>query len=243
MEQFVSILWREWILFKNKFVDISLSALIGPLLYLVAFGWGLGGAFMASGVRYTAFVTPGIIAMNGMTQGFGVIANDINMARIYQKTFETVMISPISMPVFTIARITANMLRCLYSAALIIAASFLFNAGLDLDWYFFLLLILNCAVFSSIGFIAGLCVDSHADMAKMSNFIVTPMSFLCGTFFPLDRFPLLLRKIIEFLPLTQTVSGMRSGVNAALSFIPPLALLIWLVFLIPVAIILCKKAE
>jgi ABC-type multidrug transport system permease subunit len=80
-------------------------------------------------------------------------------------------------------------------------------------------------------------------MAKMSNFIVTPMSFLCGTFFPLDRFPLFLRKIIEFLPLTQTVSGMRSGANAALSFIPPLALLVWLVLLIPVAIILCKKAE
>jgi ABC-type polysaccharide/polyol phosphate export permease len=243
MEQFVSILWREWILFKSKFFDISLSALIGPLLYLTAFGWGLGGAFMSSGIHYIAFVTPGIIAMNGMTQGFGVIANDINMARIYQKTFETLMISPISMPVFTVARITANILRCLYSAALIIAASFMFSAKLHLDWYFFLLLILNCAVFSTIGFIAGLCVASHADMAKMSNFIITPMSFLCGTFFPLERFPLLLRKIIEFLPLTQTVSGMRSGANAALSFIPPLALFLWLVLLIPAAIILCGKAE
>ncbi|MDR2658464.1 MAG: ABC transporter permease [Spirochaetaceae bacterium] len=243
MPQFVSILWKEWILFKNKIVDISLSALIGPALYLTAFGWGLGGAFSVDSFSYIAFIAPGIIAMNGMTQGFSVIANDINMARIYQKTFETVMISPVSMPVFTLARITANVLRCLYGAALIIAAAMLFHAELRLNWYFFTLLTLNCAVFSSLGFIAGLCVNSHADMAKTSNFIITPMSFFCGTFFPLERFPMLPRKIIEFLPLSQAVKGMRSGPDAAFSFIPPLILLVWLALLIPIAVLLCKNTE
>jgi ABC-type polysaccharide/polyol phosphate export permease len=212
------------------------------MLYLVAFGWGLGGAFAEGGVPYTAFVMPGIIAMNGMTQGFSVIANDINMARIYQKTFEAVMISPVSMPVFTLARITANVLRCLYSASLIIAASFLFRAGLRIDWYFLLLLTLNCAVFSTIGFIAGLLIDSHADMAKTSNFIITPMSFLCGTFFPLERFPPVLQKIIGLLPLTQSVSGMRAGADAAASFAPVLALFAWLALLLPAAMALCKRA-
>ena len=238
MAQFISILWKEWILFRSKIVDITLGALTGPLLYLLAFGWGLGGAFIVDGAPYMAFVMPGIIAMNGMTQGFSVIANDINMARIYQKTFETVMISPVSMPVFTLARITANVLRCLYSAALIIAASFLFHVGPGIDWYFILLLTLNCAVFSTIGFIAGLLIDSHADMAKTSNFIITPMSFLCGTFFPLDRFPVIMQKIISLLPLTQAVNGMRSG-----GLLPPLALLAWLALLLPAAVLLCKRAE
>ena len=238
MSGFMPVLWKEWVLFRGKIVDITLAALTGPLLYLVAFGWGLGGALTVDGRSYITFVMPGIIAMNGMTQGFSVIANDINMARIYQKTFETVMISPISMPVFTVARITANVLRCLYSAALIVAASFLFRAGLRIDWYFILLLLLNCAVFSTMGFIAGLLIDSHADMAKTSNFVITPMSFLCGTFFPLDRFPLILQKIIGLLPLTQTVRGMRDG-----GVLPPLALLAWLALLLPAAILLCKRAE
>jgi ABC-type multidrug transport system permease subunit len=241
MEQFTAILWREWTLFRRRIADITLSALTGPLLYLVAFGWGLGGAFLADGIPYTAFVMPGIIAMNGMTQGFTVIANDLNMSRVYQKTFEAVMISPVSMPVFTLARITANVLRCLYSAALIIMASFLFSAGLRLDWYFLLLLALNCAVFSAIGFIAGLIVDSHADMAKVSNFIITPMSFLCGTFFPLERFPPLLQKTIGFLPLSQAVRGMRAGTEAGP--VPLLALLAWLALLLPAAIALCNRAE
>jgi ABC-type polysaccharide/polyol phosphate export permease len=239
MAQFTPVLWKEWVLFRSKIVDITLGALTGPLLYLVAFGWGLGGAFIVDGTSYMAFVMPGIIAMNGMTQGFSVIANDINMARIYQKTFETVMVSPVSMPVFTLARITANVLRCLYSAALIIAASFLFHAGPRIDWYFILLLLLNCTVFSTMGFIAGLLIDSHADMAKTSNFIITPMSFLCGTFFPLERFPVILQKIIALLPLTQAVRGMRAGGG----ILPPLALLAWLALLLPVAILLCKRAE
>jgi ABC-type multidrug transport system permease subunit len=241
MAQFDSILWKEWVLFKARIVDISASALVGPLLYLLAFGWGLGSAVNIAGISYTSFVIPGIIAMNGMTQGFSVIANDINMARIYQKTFETVMISPISMPVFTAARITANVLRCLYSAVLIIAASTMFSRGLKLDWYFLLLVVLNAAVFSTLGFIAGLLINSHAGVAKVSNFIITPMSFLCGTFFPLDRFPSALRKVIEFLPLTQTVRGMRGGPDAG--FLPPLALLAWLSLLLTVAIYLCGKAE
>jgi ABC-type multidrug transport system permease subunit len=239
MAQFSSILWKEWILFKAKIADISASALVGPLLYLIAFGWGLGNSVSIGGVSYTAFVIPGIIAMNGMTQGFSVIANDINMARIYQKTFETVMISPISMPVFTFARVTANVLRCLYSAVLIIAASTLFNSGIRLNWYFLTLLALNSAVFSTMGFIAGLLIDTHAGIAKVSNFVITPMSFLCGTFFPLERFPPLLRKLIEILPLTQTVRGMRGVPDA----VPPLSLIAWLALLIPLAIHLCKKAE
>ncbi|MDR0662865.1 MAG: hypothetical protein LBF80_02140, partial [Spirochaetaceae bacterium] len=65
--RFNSILWKEWILFKARIVDISASALVGPMLYIVAFGWGLGSAVNIGGASYTSFVIPGIIAMNGMT--------------------------------------------------------------------------------------------------------------------------------------------------------------------------------
>jgi ABC-type multidrug transport system permease subunit len=78
-------------------------------------------------------------------------------------------------------------------------------------------------------------------MAKVSNFIITPMSFLCGTFFPLERFPLLLQKIIGFLPLSQAVKGMRAGTEAGV--IPVLALLAWLALLLPAAIAVCNRAE
>ncbi|MCL2150601.1 MAG: ABC transporter permease [Coriobacteriia bacterium] len=102
---------------------------------------------------------------------------------------------------------------------------------------------LNCYVFATIGFIIGLLVDSHADMAKITNFVITPMSFLCGTFFPLERFPAVLRIAFQLLPLTQAVQGMRAGFTGLESWLVPLVLLAYLVVLMPVAVIICNRAE
>jgi ABC-type polysaccharide/polyol phosphate export permease len=241
--QFGAILWKESLDFKSKFISISLSTIMGPLLYLIAFGWGLGDSLQVNGGRYIVFVMPGIIAMNAMTNGFGVIANDLNMARIYLKTFEALMTSPVKMSLYTIARITANVLRSLYGATLLFLLSLVFNAPLKIDWFFILVLVLNCYVFSTIGFIAGILVQSHADMAKLSNFVITPMSFLCGTFFPLEKFPMLLGSIFKVLPLTQAVRALREGFTTPESFIAPLVLAAYIAVLMPVAIHLCGRAE
>lgn len=241
--KFSSIIWKEWLVFRSRFISITLSAVIGPLLYLIAFGWGLGNAVTIDGINYTTFVIPGIIAMTAMTTSYSIVANDINLSRIYAKTFEAVMVAPIKTAVFTLAKITASALYGLYSAALILLISFLFNVSVALDCYFLLLLLLNCYVFSSIGFIVGLLIDSHADMAKISNFVITPMSFLCGTFFPLDMFPSFLRIIFELLPLTQVVKGLREGLSASGSLVILLILCGYLAVLLPISIKLCKSAE
>jgi ABC-type polysaccharide/polyol phosphate export permease len=243
MRQFGAIFWKEWISFKSKFISITISALVGPALYLIAFGWGLGGAIFVNGVSYIVFIIPGLIVMNTMTSGFSTIATDINLSRSYLKTFEAVMTSPINMPVYTIARITANVLRSFYGAILILLIAFITGSPPHIDWYFILILILNCYVFSTIGFIAGLLVDSHADLAKISSLIITPMSFLGGTFFPIERFPSPLRIFFELLPLTQALKGLRAGASAEQSFIPILALAAYLLILLPLAIKICGKAE
>jgi ABC-type multidrug transport system permease subunit len=80
-------------------------------------------------------------------------------------------------------------------------------------------------------------------MAKVSNFVITPMSFLCGTFFPLEKFPLPLQAVFQALPLTQAVRGLRMGVAAPGSFIPPLILAAYAALLCPLAIRLCARSE
>ncbi|MCL2150602.1 MAG: hypothetical protein FWH50_00020 [Coriobacteriia bacterium] len=78
--------------FRNRIISTTLGAIIGPLLYLVAFGWGIGSAVQVDGQSYTAFVIPGIVALNSMTTAYSWVANDINLSRIYAKTFEAVMV-------------------------------------------------------------------------------------------------------------------------------------------------------
>jgi Nod factor-specific ABC transporter NodJ protein len=245
--RFFAVLWRDYLVFKSKFISVTLGAMIGPFLYLLAFGWGLGSALQIDGISYIVFVIPGIVAMNSMTNSFSFIATDINLSRLYTKTFEALMISPIHMLTFTAAKISAGALRGLYSALLILGISFAFQQELRPDWYFVLVLLLNCYVFSSIGFIAGLLINSHAGVAKASNFVITPMSFLCGTFFPLEKFPPPLKAIIQILPLTQTVKGLRSCLASSQEvgrlWIVPLVLCGYLILLIPVAALICKRAE
>jgi ABC-type multidrug transport system permease subunit len=54
-------------------------------------------------------------------------------------------------------------------------------------------------------------VRSHADQAMLTNFIITPMAFLGGTFFPLERLPVWAQKVLYFLPLTHAANSMRAA--------------------------------
>ncbi len=242
--QFMTILWQEYIIFKRKFWSITTGSMIAPVLYLIAFGWGLGNRFTEGGISYISFIIPGIIAMSSMTTSFSTIANSVNISRIYDKTFEEFMIAPVNMFVFTIGKITAGAMRGMYSATLIILLSLVFNTGMSINLYFILILVLNCFVFSALGFTAGIVIDSHADMGKFTNFIITPMSFLCGTFFSLDRMPVGIKEFIWILPLTHTSLGLRSSGESALNMlIHPLILMLYFAVLLTVGMIVCKKAE
>jgi ABC-type multidrug transport system permease subunit len=236
--RFKAILFKEWVIFKNTFVSTTLGMVVGPFLYLVAFGWGLSDKMG----DYAGFVVPGIVAMNSMSVSFGYLANDINLARTYMKTFEAVMISPVNMTGYAVSRILVNTIRALFSVVLICLAAWAFGSAPKVDAYFIAIVTLNALVFSAIGFIAGILVNTHAGMAKITNFIITPMSFLCGTFFPLDRFPAWLRGILSVLPLTQAVTALRDGYALA-GFAPVVWLALYLVVLCPTAAILCKRAE
>lgn len=187
MWTFSSILWQEYVLFKRKFWTITLAAMVSPILYLIAFGWGLGGGLTVEGKSYINFVIPGIIALTTMTTSYSNTANSVNISRIFYKTFEAFMMAPITVASYALGKIVAGALMGMYSSLLIIVLSLVFKTGLIITPYFILIIMLNCLVFAAVGFTAGIFINSHSDMAKFSSFVITPMSFLCGTFFSLDK--------------------------------------------------------
>lgn len=239
----LSILWYEAILFKRRYWSITLGMMVSPILYLIAFGWGLGSTTV-NGMSYLSFVIPGIIAMSSMTNSYSTVASNINIARTYDKTFEEFMIAPINMRAYAFGKILASALRGMYSAALIILLCLIFRAGVNIDLYAVLIIILNCFVFSAMGFVVGILIESHADMSKFQNFVMAPMSFLCGTFFPLSNMPAVIKQIIWILPLSQTSIAMRRDSDLFINpWLHPLILVIYFIVLLSIGIKLCKKAE
>lgn len=240
----LTVLWYELQLFKKKFVSITSGSMISPLLYLVAFGWGLGSGVDVNGMSYMNFVIPGIIGMTTMTVSFSTVGNSLNISRMYNKTFEEFMTSPIKIWEYALGKIIAGAFRGMYSAALMIIFSLLFNPQLNISIYFIFLALINCLVFAALGFMVGMLIDSHTDMNKFTSFIITPMSFLSGTFFPIDKMPFVLRDIIYYLPLAQSTSALRLSVNFGDKSLTTSLILFgyFLVFLF-LSIKLCKKAE
>lgn len=240
----LTVLWYELQLFKKKFVSITSGSMISPLLYLVAFGWGLGSGVDVNGMSYMNFVIPGIIGMTTMTVSFSTVGNSLNISRMYNKTFEEFMTSPIKIWKYALGKIIAGAFRGMYSAALMIIFSLLFNPQLNISIYFIFLALTNCLVFAALGFMVGMLIDSHTDMNKFTSFIITPMSFLSGTFFPIDKMPFVLRNIIYYLPLAQSTSALRSSVNFGdKSLTTPLILFGYFLVFLFLSIKLCKKAE
>jgi Nod factor-specific ABC transporter NodJ protein len=238
------ILLQEFMVFKRKWVATSLGMLISPMLYLIAFGWGLGSDIELSGMSYLDYVIPGIIAMSTMMISFSNTANTVQISRLYYETFEGYMISPIKMSVYATGKIMAGACYGLYSATIITIVIGIFNGFAMVNPFFVILAILNSLVFSSLGFLLGLLVKSHAGMSKFTNFIITPMSFLCGTFFPLDKMPDAIKYLIYVLPLTQTNLGMRNIDQTMTSQLIHIAvLLVYLIVLYVIGIRVCKNIE
>jgi len=205
-----AVLWREYLFFKRRWWTITTGSMVAPLLYLVAFGWGLGKTVNLGGVAYIDFIVPGIVALSTMNVSFNAVATPLSIARLYDRTLEEYLVAPITIYSFTAGKILAGAARGLYAAAILLVISWFFRANFNFNLWFITLLCLNCLVFSSLGFLAALKVKSHPDMARFNSFVITPMIFVCGTFFSVDRVPFPFSQIIKMLPLTPASQGLRA---------------------------------
>lgn len=196
--------WRDWIVLKHRMVKFILSRMVAPILYLVAFGWGLGKSInTGSGGSYLDFLVPGILALNSMNIAFSSLS-PLHGERVYHKSIEEYFTAPINPLSFVIGKILAAILRGLISSAIIVVLAYLFGADFFITPLFLFVLILNCAIFAEIGFYAAMTIDTYEDMGRFNTYILMPMSFLCGTFFSPDKLPLFFYYFIYALPLTHS---------------------------------------
>jgi len=207
---FYTVFWREMLVLKRSFLKFFTTRLVSPLLYLVAFGWGLGRSIQVNGGNYLEYVVPGIIALSAMTTSFNAVGGALNMSRLYHKTLEEYLIAPISPGSFVIGKVLAGCVRGVIASLIILGLAFLFGAHIMVNGWFFLVILLTCFLFGAMGVVIAMTINSHEDMANFSTFVILPMSFLCGTFFSSDSLPKIAGFIIDLLPLTHTSYSLRA---------------------------------
>ncbi|MFH1963686.1 MAG: ABC transporter permease [bacterium] len=210
---FYPIFLREMIIFKRRVAGLGylFSTMITPLLYLIAFGLGLGKGMSVNGVSYLAFVVPGICAMSSMTNSYTWIATSITVGRLHFKTFDEYLVSPVTAVDIMLGEVLSGVVRGLFASSLVLIAASIFGAGFPVNPVFWAVWILNCLIFACFGVISGFLAKSHEDTATFSNFFIMPMSFFCGTFFPINKLPYFIQAGLNFLPLTHASSALRAS--------------------------------
>ena len=210
MKDIYAVLWGDLRVLRRRFGRVLVSGLMSPVLYLVAFGWGLGRGIQMGNTSYLHFVLPGIIALTTMNGSYNGAGSKLNVAKLYYRTWDEYMMAPVSVPSLVLGKAMVGAIRGLLSAAMITATALLIVPSMRITPLFFSTLLLTSLTFGLMGVLAALLAKSHDDMATFSNLVLLPMTFLGGTFFSPSGIPPVLKALIYFLPLTNVSQCLRA---------------------------------
>ncbi len=218
------ILYRELKVYSKRARKQLLASSLSPLLFLVAFGWGFGGKVVAGGLPYITFLIPGLITMSSLNQSYG-IAQEINITRFYFHLYDEYLIAPVSHIEIVLGEIFYGMFKGLLSTVLIFIYAMLFKVKLLLSPLFFIAILLHTFLFASLGTTIAMIIKDHGSQATVNTFVITPMIFLCGTFFPVDKLPYIFKLVVYALPLTYSTKVIRASLTGRAIYMPYLFLM------------------
>jgi len=196
---------------KRNLPILLVTSLVTPLLYLLAFGYGLGQDVTMEGVSYMAFMIPGVVSLTTVTSSFTTVANKLMIQKRFYESFDEMMLCPISKTSMILGKSILGILKSMLCAFLMLFLGYMLTDDLYITPMLVLCVFISCTAFSLLGVAAGMLVPDLPRMNLFNSFVILPMTFLCGTMFSLDNLPDIAKAIIEVLPLTQTSNCVRAA--------------------------------
>jgi len=238
-----AVVYRDLRVMRTRIRRSILASMVSPALFLVAFGYGLGRGQVFDGMAYLDFLFPGLLAMSTVNACYG-IGTDINIARFYFRVYDEYLIAPVPRWHLPVGEMLYGILRGMITVIIFFLYALLAGLNIQATPLFALALFLHMGVFSLLGFIVALAVRNHGDQSSISTFLITPMIFLSGVFFPLERAPMVLQWIVGVFPLSHSVSLMRATLcGAPLAFGNLAALAVFFAASLGVAMWLSERTE
>ena len=185
------VLVREIINFKTFWRSSTFSAVVQPIVYLLAFGFGFGTLVdEVGGVEYIEFVGVGTVATAILFSSVfsGIFGTLVKWK--YQRTYDALLAAPVSVEEIVLAESLWIGLRSgLYGCAPILVAFFF---GLDPEWGMLTIPFIGVVTgfgFAAAGILIAALVETFDNTSYVQSLLITPMFLLAGTFFPLDQLP------------------------------------------------------
>src|SRR5580765_5771881 len=186
------------------------SPVISTSLYFVVFGAAIGSRItQVEGISYGAFIVPGLIMLSLLTQSIANASFGIYFPKFTGTIYE-LLSAPISYLEIVISYVGAAATKSIILGLVILATSVLFvPVKIDHPVWMVVFLLLTAVTFSLVGFIIGIWADGFEKLQFVPLLIVTPLTFLGGSFYSIDMLPPVWQKVSLFNPVVYLISGFR----------------------------------
>lgn len=186
------------------------SPVISTILYFIVFGSAIGSHIHdVSGINYGAFIVPGLVMLTILTQSIANASFGIYFPRFTGTIYE-ILSAPLSSTEITIAYVGAAASKSLAIATIVLITSHFF-VPLEIKhplWMLFFL-VTTCITFSLLGFIIGIWADGFEKLQLIPLLVITPLTFLGGSFYSIHMLPEFWQKVSLFNPVVYLISGFR----------------------------------
>lgn len=197
---------RTW----RTLMQSIISPVISTSLYFIVFGAAIGSRIpQVGGISYGAFIVPGLVMLSLLTQSISNASFGIYFPKFTGTIYE-LLSAPISYVEIVIAYVGAAASKSILLGLIILATAGLFvPLHIDHPFVMMLFLVLTAITFSLVGFIIGIWADGFEKLQVIPLLIVTPLTFLGGSFYSISMLPPLWQKVALFNPVVYLVSGFR----------------------------------
>lgn len=209
---FATLLYKEVLRVKKVAFQTLLAPILTALLYLLIFSHVLEQHVeVYPGVRYTAFLIPGLVMMSVLQNAFANSSSSLIQSKI-TGSIVFVLLAPIAYWEFFAAYVLASVVRGLAVGAGVYLAALWFAVPpmLHPTWIV-LFAILGSAFLGALGVVAGIWAEKFDQLAGFQNFIIMPLTFLSGVFYSIHSLPEFWQGVSRFNPFFYMIDGFRYG--------------------------------
>ena len=233
-----SLYVKEVSRFLIVWAQTLLSPLVSSLLFLSVLTLALGNdRGDVLGYSFISFLAPGLIVMSIVQQSFSHSVSSLMIGKIQGNIIDT-LLAPLSATEVTLAIILAAVTRGLVILILsILVFSLIVEIHIYNIFYIFIGAFLGSFILGALGFITGLWAEKFDHTATITNFIITPLSFLSGVFYSIERLPDFFQTISKINPFFYIIDICRFGflgasdgsIGIGLVYLTILSIIVWLI--------------